>query len=80
MFQVSFATWAWEYVYLGLMGHGYVFWWHSCLYLVIASCHKVGDGFQYVGTAHVLNHLFQTTEKQGCGVWCWAGGGEARCK
>lgn len=45
MLQVSFATWTWEYVYLGLMGHNYVFWWHFCLYLVIASRHNVGDGF-----------------------------------
>lgn len=46
---------------------------HSRLYLVIASCHNVGDGFQYVGPAHVLNHLSQTTKKKG---WVYGAGQE----
>lgn len=52
-------------IYLGLMEHIYVFWWHFCLDLVIGSCPNVRDGFQYICTAPVLNHLVSYHEEAG---------------
>lgn len=42
----------WRYIYLGSVGHILVFWRKSCLYLIVAICPNVADGFQYIPTAH----------------------------
>lgn len=36
----------------GFLGHIHVFWRKSCLYLIVATCPNVADGFQYIPTAH----------------------------
>lgn len=80
-------NWVWGYIYLGLIGHFYVFWWHFCLHLVIASWPNVGDNFQDIHTAHcaeshhtearAVYHAIQVWSRHRTwmrGSWSWSVG------